>query len=87
MGTTSLGQELFTTETQGDSVLFKVDGDTVAIASPINFTVDVPGFQQAWNVTLFAPFGGSAGAIAVDEEAARELAELYARTAARAVAR
>ncbi|MHA0288311.1 hypothetical protein ACXYX3_17900 [Mycobacterium sp. C3-094] len=85
MSAPSIGEDLFTTEQRDDRLWFKVDGNTVAIASPLN--MDVPGFYKAWQVSLFDPFGGDASAIASDEEGARELAELFARTAARAVNR
>ena len=86
MSAPSIGEELFTTEPRDDRLWFKVDGNTIAIASPLN--MDVPGFYKAWQVTLFDPFGGdAAAAITQDETSARELAELFARTAARAVNR
>ena len=80
---TSVGEELFTTEQQGDTVLYKVDGNTVAVAMPTDSFL-----PSAWHVTVFDPFGGElAGAGGVSENSARKLAKLFARTAARAVAR
>lgn len=82
----SVGEELFTTEQYGEATAYAVDRVSVAIAVP----APQPGYNpNAWHVGFFDPFdGGSyAGAYALDEGAARELAELFARTAGRAVAR
>lgn len=81
MSAPSIGENLFTTERRHNALWFKVNGNTVVIAAP-----SIGGGSE-WVVSFFDPFGGDAYAITNDEEGARELGELFARTAARAVNR
>lgn len=84
MSATSVGEELFTTGTQGQCVSYLVDGNTIAVAMP----APQPHNEDAWYVCLFDPFGGpTGGGITPTEVAAHDLASVFARTAARAVAR
>jgi len=81
---TSVGEELFTTRGQGDSTCYIVDGNTVAVATP----APQPYNDNAWYVCLFDPFGGLPGGGSThSQDGAHALAEVFARTAARAVAR
>ncbi|MCG7592443.1 hypothetical protein [Mycobacterium sp. PSTR-4-N] len=84
MSAPSIGEELFTTGTQGECTSYVVNGDTVAVAMP----APQPHNEDAWYVCLFDPFGGpTTGGHTRDSDGAHELAAMFARTAARAVAR
>lgn len=85
MPTPSVTEPAFTTHPHGATVSYEVDTRVVAIIFPH----PAPLNPDAWYVSLLdpGPECNPCGATAFSEDDARAMAELFARTAARAVTR